>query len=173
MLAFLFLCRFCSGNWASYKPLPRFWARGHHAGITDKPISHSLLPSWQWFSSLHRLGERRAAGQASSHGASRTGRWAILSGKQCGGRCPGVAAVPQPLLGAPQGRYPRYGVGSPWNDLEKVGKKLKCSVTRMVKRTVACSLDGITSSHHKTVTVKLVIWTFLQGIILNDIVVSK
>lgn len=74
---------------------------------------------------------------------------------------------------APQGRYPRYGVGSPWNDLEKVGKKLKCSVTRMVKRTVACSLDGITSSHHKTVTVKLVIWTFLQGIILNDIVVSK
>lgn len=43
----------------------------------------------------------------------------------------------------------------------------------MVKRTVACSLDGITSSHHKTVTVKLVIWTFLQGIILNDIVVSK
>lgn len=55
----------------------------------------------------------------------------------------------------------------------KVGKKLKCSVTGMVKGTVAYSLDGITSSHHKTVTVKLVIWTFLQGIILNDIVVSK
>ena len=99
LLAFLFLCRFCSGNWASYKPLPRFWAWGHHAGITDKPISHSLLPSWQWFSSLHCLRERRAAGQAYSHGASGTGRWAILSGKQCGGRRPGVAAVPQPLLG--------------------------------------------------------------------------
>lgn len=74
---------------------------------------------------------------------------------------------------APQGCDPKYGVGSPWNNLVKVGKKLKCSVTGMVKGTVAYSLDGITSSHHKTVTVKLVIWTFLQGIILNDIVVSK
>lgn len=54
---------------------------------------------------------------------------------------------------APQGCDPKYGVGSPWNNLVKVGKKLKCSVTGMVKGTVAYSLDGITSSHHKTVTV--------------------
>ena len=51
----------------------------------------------------------------------------------------------------PQGRDPRYAVGSPWNDLVKVGKILKCSVTGMVMGSVAWSLDEITSSHQKTV----------------------
>lgn len=78
------------------------------------------------------------------------------------------------LCGAvPSGRNPRHGVGFPPDELEKVGGKPKQPMKGMVKWIMACLLHGVMGRHKKPLPRKLVIWSFLRGIVLNDIVMMQ